>query len=71
MLAISYLAEVTSPHNRGLWLGFMYSFYYGEPQSQGTWLTSSVGQIATSGVAIPFGHRSDTWSWRAPIFLQG
>jgi MFS family permease len=55
--AKSYLSEITSPSNRGRWMGLLNSFYY-------------VGQIVASGISIPFGKRPDAWAWRSPILLQ-
>ena len=55
--AKSYLAEITSPSNRGRWMGLLNSFYY-------------VGQILASGLAIPFGKAASNYAWRGPIYLQ-
>lgn len=55
--AKSYLAEITSPSNRGRWMGLLNSFYY-------------VGQIIASGISIPFGRTTSEYAWRAPIYLQ-
>jgi MFS family permease len=55
--AKSYLAEITSPSNRGRWMGLLNSFYY-------------VGQIIASGISIPFGRTQSSYAWRAPIYLQ-
>lgn len=55
--AKSYLAEITSPSNRGRWMGLLNSFYY-------------VGQIIASGISIPFGRTASDYAWRAPIYLQ-
>jgi hypothetical protein len=38
-------------------MGLLNSFYY-------------VGQLIASGIAIPFGYRTDNWAWRSPILLQ-
>ena len=54
----AYLAEITPPHVRGKWLGTQGAF-------------SHIGQIVATGVAIPLGRRTDEWSWRVPIMLQG
>ncbi|RSH89841.1 hypothetical protein EHS25_001827 [Saitozyma podzolica] len=55
--AKSYMSEITSPASRGRWMGLLNSFYY-------------VGQLIASGIAIPFGYRTDNWAWRSPILLQ-
>ncbi|WOO79017.1 Lactose permease [Vanrija pseudolonga] len=55
--AKSYLSEVTSPWNRGRWMGLQNSFYY-------------VGQLLASGLAIPLGRIASNWSWRVPLLLQ-
>lgn len=55
--AKSYLAEITSPANRGRWMGLLNSFYY-------------VGQLIASGIAIPFGQKASDYAWRAPIYIQ-
>ncbi|KAI5454184.1 hypothetical protein NCC49_004249 [Naganishia albida] len=53
----SYMAEITSPHNRGRCMGLLNSFYY-------------IGQILASGIAVPTGRRADDYSWRLPLFIQ-
>lgn len=53
----SYLSEVTSPWNRGRYMGLQNSFYY-------------VGQLLASGIAIPTGRIASDWSWRVPMLLQ-
>ncbi|CAK9783824.1 general substrate transporter [Cutaneotrichosporon oleaginosum] len=57
--AKAYLAEISSPWNRGFALGVQNSFWY-------------VGNILASGVAIPFGRLAlgNNWSWRVPFLLQ-
>ncbi|BEJ16575.1 hypothetical protein CspHIS471_0511800 [Cutaneotrichosporon sp. HIS471] len=57
--AKAYLAEISSPWNRGFALGIQNSFWY-------------VGNILASGVAIPFGRfpPGNNWSWRVPFLLQ-
>lgn len=57
--AKAYLAEISSPWNRGFALGIQNSFWY-------------VGNIIASGVAIPFGRlpENNNWSWRVPFLLQ-
>lgn len=57
--AKAYLAEISSPWNRGFALGVQNSFWY-------------VGNILASGIAIPFGRypAGNNWSWRAPFLLQ-
>lgn len=52
-----YLAELSSPWNRGLTLGLQNCCWY-------------VGNIVATGVAIPYGRRSDDMSWRVPFLLQ-
>ncbi|BEI95952.1 hypothetical protein CcaverHIS631_0109010 [Cutaneotrichosporon cavernicola] len=53
----SYLSEITSPWNRGRYMGLQNSFYY-------------VGQLLASGIAIPMGRMATDWSWRVPMILQ-
>lgn len=52
-----YLAEMSSPWNRGFVLGLSNSSWY-------------VGNIVATGVAIPYGLRKDDSSWRVPFLLQ-
>ncbi|KAJ6613345.1 major facilitator superfamily domain-containing protein [Mycena sp. CBHHK59/15] len=55
--AKSYLAEITPPHTRGAYLGFLNSFYY-------------VGQMVATGMMVSTGNFSSEWSWRLPLFVQ-
>ncbi|KAJ7109711.1 general substrate transporter [Mycena crocata] len=55
--AKSYLAEMTPPHSRGAYLGFLNSFYY-------------VGQMVATGMMVSTGNFATEWSWRLPLFVQ-
>lgn len=55
--AKSYLAELTPPQSRGLFLGILNSFYY-------------VGQMTATGMMVSTGKFSSDWSWRLPLFIQ-
>ncbi|PFH53982.1 hypothetical protein AMATHDRAFT_72998 [Amanita thiersii Skay4041] len=55
--AKSYLAEVTPPHSRGAYLGFLNSFYY-------------VGQMTATGMMVATGRWQNEWSWRLPLYIQ-
>jgi len=55
--AKSYLGELAPPQSRGLYLGFLNSFYY-------------IGQMAATGMMIPTGKYKSEWSWRLPLFIQ-
>ncbi|KZS90463.1 general substrate transporter [Sistotremastrum niveocremeum HHB9708] len=55
--AKSYLAEMTAPQDRGLYLGILNSFYY-------------VGQISATGMMVSTGKYPNNWSWRLPLFVQ-
>ncbi|KAI0031233.1 general substrate transporter [Vararia minispora EC-137] len=55
--AKSYLAEITPPTSRGLFMGFLNSFYY-------------VGQIAATGMMVSTGSWSGNLSWRLPLLIQ-
>ncbi|KAA1469980.1 general substrate transporter [Dentipellis sp. KUC8613] len=55
--AKSYLAEITPPQTRGLFLGLLNSFYY-------------VGQMTATGMMVATGKYNNNWSWRLPLFVQ-
>lgn len=55
--AKSYVSEISSPWNRGRWMGLLNTFYY-------------IGQILASGISIPLGREKSDWSWRIPLLLQ-
>ncbi|KAF8895382.1 CobB/CobQ-like glutamine amidotransferase domain-containing protein [Infundibulicybe gibba] len=55
--AKSYLAEITPPHSRGAYLGFLNSFYY-------------VGQMTATGMMVATGRFQSDWSWRLPLYIQ-
>ncbi|KAI0044397.1 general substrate transporter [Auriscalpium vulgare] len=55
--AKSYLAELTPPQTRGLYLGLLNSFYY-------------VGQMTATGMMVSTGKYTDNLSWRLPLFVQ-
>lgn len=71
LAAKTYLSEVTSPWNRGRWMGLLNSFYYSKlsfpPREQAD---ATVGQILASGVSIPLGRLTSNYSWRIPLILQ-
>ncbi|KAI0320169.1 general substrate transporter [Amylostereum chailletii] len=55
--AKAYLAEITPPQTRGLFLGFLNSFFY-------------VGQMAATGMMVSTGKWSSNLSWRLPLYIQ-
>ncbi|KAF8073785.1 general substrate transporter [Lyophyllum atratum] len=55
--AKSYLAEITPPHSRGAYLGFLNSFYY-------------VGQMSATGMMVATGKFQSEMSWRLPLYIQ-
>ncbi|KAF9267447.1 general substrate transporter [Marasmius fiardii PR-910] len=55
--AKSYLAEVTPPHTRGAYMGFLNSFYY-------------VGQMAASGMMVATNKWNNDMAWRLPLYIQ-
>ncbi|TFY81912.1 hypothetical protein EWM64_g2102 [Hericium alpestre] len=55
--AKSYLAEITPPQTRGLFLGLLNSFYY-------------VGQMTATGMMVSTGKFNNNLSWRLPLFVQ-
>lgn len=55
--AKSFLGELTSPQNRGLYMGFLNSFYY-------------VGQMTATGMMVATEKYKSNWSWRLPLFVQ-
>eukprot|EP00753_Platysulcus_tardus_P013280 PLAT3653.1.p1 GENE.PLAT3653.1~~PLAT3653.1.p1 ORF type:complete len:549 (-),score=-167.96 PLAT3653.1:152-1735(-) len=55
--AKSYLGEITPPQTRGLFLGFLNSFYY-------------VGQMTATGMMVATGKYRSEWAWRLPLFVQ-
>ncbi|KAF5382700.1 hypothetical protein D9615_002928 [Tricholomella constricta] len=55
--AKSYLAEITPPHSRGAYLGFLNSFYY-------------VGQMSATGMMVATGRFKSELSWRLPLYVQ-
>jgi len=55
--AKSYLAEITPPHSRGAYLGFLNSFYY-------------VGQMTATGMMVATGKFNSELSWRLPLYIQ-
>jgi len=55
--AKSFLGELTSPQNRGFYMGFLNSFYY-------------VGQMTATGMMVATQKYSSDWSWRLPLFVQ-
>ncbi|KAJ7670227.1 general substrate transporter [Mycena rosella] len=55
--AKSYLAEITPPQTRGMYLGFLNSFYY-------------VGQMVATGMMVSTQSFASNWSWRLPLFVQ-
>ncbi|KAL0578632.1 hypothetical protein V5O48_003375 [Marasmius crinis-equi] len=55
--AKSYLAEITPPHTRGAYMGFLNSFYY-------------VGQMAASGMMVATNKWNNDLSWRLPLYIQ-
>ncbi|KAH6912938.1 general substrate transporter [Coprinopsis sp. MPI-PUGE-AT-0042] len=55
--AKSYLAEMAPAKSRGLFLGFLNSFYY-------------VGQMAATGMMVPTGRWESELSWRLPLYIQ-
>lgn len=57
MAGKAYMSEITSPWNRGRWMGLQNSFYY-------------IGQLLASGVSIPLGQLASNYSWRIPLILQ-
>ncbi|KAI0061709.1 general substrate transporter [Artomyces pyxidatus] len=55
--AKSFLAEITPPQSRGLYLGLLNSFYY-------------VGQMTATGMMVSTGNYNNNLSWRLPLFVQ-
>ncbi|KAI0031392.1 general substrate transporter [Vararia minispora EC-137] len=55
--AKAFLAEITPPKSRGLFLGFLNSFFY-------------VGQITATGMMVATGRWNDNLSWRLPLWIQ-
>jgi len=56
--AKSYLGELAPPQHRGLFLGFLNSFYY-------------IGQMAATGMMVATGKWSNSeYSWRLPLYIQ-
>jgi len=55
--AKSFLAELSPPQDRGLYLGLLNSFYY-------------VGQITATGMMIRTQTYQSEWSWRLPLLIQ-
>ncbi|KAJ8080596.1 hypothetical protein PM082_017430 [Marasmius tenuissimus] len=55
--AKSYLAEITPPHTRGAYMGFLNSFYY-------------IGQMSASGMMVATNRWNNDLSWRLPLYIQ-
>ncbi|KAF9468534.1 general substrate transporter [Collybia nuda] len=55
--AKSYLAEMSPPHSRGAYMGFLNSFYY-------------VGQMSATGMMVSTGSFQSELSWRLPLYIQ-
>jgi len=55
--AKSFIAELSPPQDRGLYIGLLNSFFY-------------VGQITATGMMIRTQTFQNEWSWRLPLLVQ-